>query len=92
MDLFDKLKSDGHFLDSFLDKALIQFCFIHIIQKELNEVASAWNNHRICPAHNSCSPHGCPSIMYTVPQVYGTRDYLHNIGQNRVEVCLENCF
>ncbi|MEQ2305557.1 hypothetical protein AMECASPLE_039131, partial [Ameca splendens] len=51
--------------------------------KELNEVASAWNHHRIHPAHNSRSPHDRPSIMYTVPQVYGTRDYLHSIHLNR---------
>ncbi|XP_027858982.1 uncharacterized protein LOC114135683 [Xiphophorus couchianus] len=91
MDLFDKLKADGHFSDNFLDKALIQFCFLHIIQKELNEVVSAWNHHRIRPTHNSQSPHGRPFMMYTVPEVYGTRDYLHSIDLNRVETCLENC-
>ena len=35
MDLLDKLKADGHFSDNFLDKALIQFCFLHIIQVSL---------------------------------------------------------
>ncbi|XP_039858032.1 uncharacterized protein LOC120715240 isoform X2 [Simochromis diagramma] len=39
IELFDKLREDGHFSDSFLDKSLVQFCFLHIIQEELNEVA-----------------------------------------------------
>lgn len=32
MDLFDKLREDGHFSDNFLDKSLIQFCFLQSIQ------------------------------------------------------------
>ncbi len=32
MDLFCKLEADGHFTGSFLDKNLIQFCFMNVIQ------------------------------------------------------------
>ncbi len=32
MDHFEQLKDDGHFVDSFIDKSLIQFCFQHFIQ------------------------------------------------------------
>ena len=32
MDLFDKLRADGYFSDNFLDKSLIQFCFLQTIQ------------------------------------------------------------
>ena len=32
MDFFDKLKSDGYFADTFLDKSLVQFCFLSTIQ------------------------------------------------------------
>lgn len=42
IDLFDKLREDGYFSDTFLDKALIQFCFLHTIQ--VNEVC-AWLTH-----------------------------------------------
>ncbi|CAL8240231.1 unnamed protein product [Gadus morhua 'NCC'] len=41
MDFFDKLKSDGYFADTFLDKSLVQFCFLSTIQAELEEVASS---------------------------------------------------
>ncbi|MEQ2313244.1 hypothetical protein AMECASPLE_039692 [Ameca splendens] len=32
MEHFDQLKADGYFVDSFLDKSLIQFCFLQTIQ------------------------------------------------------------
>lgn len=32
MNLFDNLKEDGHYTDTFLDKCLIQFCFQSIVQ------------------------------------------------------------
>ncbi|XP_030585163.1 uncharacterized protein LOC115780219 [Archocentrus centrarchus] len=91
IDLFDKLREDGHFSDSFLDKSLVQFCFLHIIQEELNEVALAWNDHRIRPVHNSRSPHGRPSFMYALPDIYGARDCLQHVNMEKVEACLEEC-
>ncbi|KAI4831136.1 hypothetical protein KUCAC02_002731 [Chaenocephalus aceratus] len=69
MDLFDKLSVDGYFSDNFLDKSLIQFCFLQIIQEELDEVVLRWNNHRVRQVHNSRSPHGCPSILHAVPHL-----------------------
>lgn len=32
MNLFDNMKEDGHYADTFLDKCLIQFCFQNLIQ------------------------------------------------------------
>lgn len=29
--------------------------------------------------------------MHAVPQLYGARDYLHPVGPQEVEVCLEEC-
>ncbi|KAA0706551.1 hypothetical protein E1301_Tti022474 [Triplophysa tibetana] len=91
MNLFDNLKEDGHYADTFLDKCLIQFCFQNLIQEELDEVASLWNTHRIRPVHNSRSPNGRPTIMHAVPQLYGARDYLHPVRPEDVDVCLEEC-
>lgn len=54
-------------------------------------MTSSWNNHRIRPIHNSRSPNGRPAIMHAVPQLYGARDYLHPVGPQEVEVCLEEC-
>ncbi|KAK3517985.1 hypothetical protein QTP70_029096 [Hemibagrus guttatus] len=47
MDHFVQLKEDGDFIDTFIDKGLIQFCFQHFIQEELDELVSAWNCNRI---------------------------------------------
>ncbi|CAL8234630.1 unnamed protein product [Arctogadus glacialis] len=63
MDFFDKLKWNGYFAVTFLDKSLVQFCFLYTIQEELEEVSFAWNEHRMRRVHNSRSPHGCPSII-----------------------------
>ncbi|XP_062422189.1 uncharacterized protein LOC134102881 [Pungitius pungitius] len=91
MDLFDKLREDGYFSDDFLDKSLIQFCFLQTIQEELNEVILTWNSHRVRRVHNSRSPHGRPSILHAVPQLFGGRDCLHHVDLENVQVCLEEC-
>ncbi|KAF3833149.1 hypothetical protein F7725_026814, partial [Dissostichus mawsoni] len=91
MDLFDKLSVDGYFSDNFLDKSLILFCFLQIIQEELNEVVLTWNNHRVRQVHNSRSPHGRPSILHAVPHLYGGRDCLHHVDLEKVQVCLDEC-
>ncbi|MED6256733.1 hypothetical protein ATANTOWER_012683 [Ataeniobius toweri] len=52
MDHFDQLKADGYFVDSFLDKSLIQFCCLQTIQMELDEGVHAWNDHRIRSTNN----------------------------------------
>lgn len=31
------------------------------------------------------------ALMHSVPQLYGTRDYLYPEGPEEVEVCLEEC-
>ncbi|KAK0140895.1 hypothetical protein N1851_012509 [Merluccius polli] len=77
--------------NNFLDKSVIQFCFLQTIQEDINGIVSTWNDHRIRQVHNSRSPHGRPSILHAVPQLYGGRDYLQNVDLEKVEVCLEEC-
>uniref|UniRef100_A0A0F8C524 Integrase core domain-containing protein n=1 Tax=Larimichthys crocea TaxID=215358 RepID=A0A0F8C524_LARCR len=91
MDIFDKLRCDGHFADTFLDKSLVQFCFLSIIQEELDTVAATWNEHRIRRVHASRSPHGRPSIMHLLPELYGARDCRHRPALDKIEACVEEC-
>ncbi|KAG9278008.1 hypothetical protein AMEX_G5792 [Astyanax mexicanus] len=91
MDHFDQLKADGYFDDGFIDKSLIQFCFLSIIQEELNEIAFAWNDHRIRTTNNPRAPNGRPSIMYAVPNLYGAQTYLQPSDQTKVEICRADC-
>jgi len=41
--------------------------------------------------HDHPIPHGRPSILHAVPQLYGGRDRLHHLDLERVNVCLEEC-
>ncbi|KAA0721248.1 hypothetical protein E1301_Tti018145 [Triplophysa tibetana] len=91
MDHFEQLKEDGHFVGSFIDKSLIQFCFQHIIQEELDETVSAWNCHRIRPTHNPRAPSGQPSIMFDVPSLYGVQNFLYPVDQTKLSICREDC-
>ncbi|KAJ8030963.1 hypothetical protein HOLleu_27528 [Holothuria leucospilota] len=74
-----------------LDKALIQFCFMSIIQEELDNTVLQWSTHRISPSRLHPGPFGRPVMMYISPRSYGTRDYLHNVERDELEVCLEEC-
>ncbi|KAI7789952.1 hypothetical protein IRJ41_006707 [Triplophysa rosa] len=91
MDHFEQLKEDGHFVGSFIDKSLIQFCFQHFIQEDLDETVSAWNCHRIRPTHNPRAPSGRPSIMFDVPSLYGVQNFLYPVDQTKLSICREDC-
>ena len=39
------------------------FCFMPLIQGELNKVATHWNQHKIRPSHNVESPSGRPDVL-----------------------------
>ncbi|KAK1154813.1 hypothetical protein AOXY_G27781 [Acipenser oxyrinchus oxyrinchus] len=91
MNLFGSLKDDDKFTGNFLDKNLIQFCFLQIIQDDLNRTVHLWNNHRIRPSRNQVSPHGRPVIMYTLPHLHGAQSQLCNVTPEQVGMCLEEC-
>ncbi|KAK5648007.1 hypothetical protein RI129_002899 [Pyrocoelia pectoralis] len=89
MNLFETLKTAGLFSGSFLDKALIQFCFLEIIQNELDEIALEWNTHKIQKSRNARSPSGRPIIMYQMPELYNSKDYLIELPLNGLTDILE---
>ncbi|KAK5647929.1 hypothetical protein RI129_002821 [Pyrocoelia pectoralis] len=91
MNVFHKLKDDGFFSGSFLDKALIQFCFLKIIQEELDTVVIEWNTHKISGSKNSVCPRGRPFIMYHMPQLFGTKNYLCQLPRQPVDMFDEHC-
>ncbi|KAG5880860.1 hypothetical protein JTB14_034269 [Gonioctena quinquepunctata] len=75
MNLFQSLKDNGHFNGSFIDKSSVQFVFMDIIQEKKTSVA----------------PKGRPFIMFELPELYGTRDYLFPISQDDIPICKEEC-
>lgn len=65
----------------------IRFCFMHILRKELYEVAELWNQHCISPSKfgNSSGPRGRPDCMYFLPHLYDTENYQVNVTPGESE-------
>ncbi|KAH3705679.1 hypothetical protein DPMN_010625 [Dreissena polymorpha] len=49
------------------------FCFIPLIQRDLNSFNHLWNSHRIRQQRNVEAPNGIPIVSYYQPEAYGTR-------------------
>ena len=50
---------------------------------------TVWNSHRIRKGvHGVC---GRPYILYSVPELYDAYDYICQVEEERVEICLEEC-
>ena len=52
----------------------IRFCYMGILQNELNETISLWNSHRIRPVRNAECPGGRPDVLYFLSGGDETRD------------------
>ncbi|KAG5286362.1 hypothetical protein AALO_G00013990 [Alosa alosa] len=63
-------------------------CFLNY--EELDEVA-AWNDHRIRASHNPRAPNGRPSMLYSVPHLYGGQNFGQAVDQTKIDMCLEQC-
>ncbi|RVE55502.1 hypothetical protein OJAV_G00235640 [Oryzias javanicus] len=88
---FQELKDSDRFSGSFLDKQLILFTCLNIIEKELQLVAHLWNTHIIRRSRNAVAPSGRPILMYTIPHLFGGRDHLKEVPQEAVEICKREC-
>ncbi|XP_035990558.1 uncharacterized protein LOC118562959 [Fundulus heteroclitus] len=91
MNIFKTLQENGHFSGSFLDKSLVQFCFLNLVQRDVNEVVRTWNTHYIRPRPGQEVAGGRPILMYTVPQEYDAEDCLKTVDMEEVAVCKEEC-
>ena len=50
-----------------------------------------WDSHVIRPSTNDRVPHGRPNVMYMVPVLYDTEDYLCAVDSDELEVCKSEC-
>ncbi|KAI9541202.1 hypothetical protein NQZ68_032986 [Dissostichus eleginoides] len=64
----------------FLDKSLIQFCYLNLVQDELDEVVNTWNSHKIRPRSTDDTASGRPVIMYSFPELHSAEDRLKPIA------------
>ncbi|KAK6488862.1 hypothetical protein HHUSO_G7811, partial [Huso huso] len=68
MDLFGDIRDFGLFNGSHEHQCLLRYCFMNILQTDLDECTSLWNLHRIRPSRMSLCPGGIPNEMYRLPQ------------------------
>nr|XP_022289874.1 uncharacterized protein LOC111101612 isoform X6 [Crassostrea virginica] len=81
-----ELERDGHFtIGDIVHTTLIQYCYMDIIRRELDDVTYAWNCHRIrSQKHGDIVP-GIPDLLYNVPEMLGNpdcRNYIHAMDTN----------
>ncbi|XP_074525951.1 uncharacterized protein LOC141790170 [Halichoeres trimaculatus] len=91
LSFFVDLRDNRFFDGGFVDKNLIQFCCTSLIQDELDDTAQVWNAHIIRPSKNRNVPSGRPSVMYTLPELYRTRDFLSPVRDQDVQLCKNEC-
>ena len=77
--------------DNVIHRECLKFCFMDVIQNELNRVAQNWNVHRIRSSSNAESPPGRPDVLYFVPESLDTRDYITPVNGDEIEIAEEMC-
>ncbi|XP_043976973.1 uncharacterized protein LOC122833467 [Gambusia affinis] len=91
LSLFADIRDNGFFDGEFLDKSILQFCCMGLIQDELDDTAQVWNTHRIRPTKNLQVPSGRPNVMYALPELYSTMDFLTPVQVEHIQLCRDAC-
>ena len=69
----------------------IRFCFLPILQRELNDTVVLWNNHYIRASENGeCIP-GRPDVLYYTPTTSGRRDCKLSVNSADVTAAYSLC-
>ncbi|XP_034562257.1 uncharacterized protein LOC117828944 [Notolabrus celidotus] len=74
MELFGDLRDKGLFNGTHEHLCLLRFCFMGILQADLDECVQLWNSHRIRPSRHALCPGGIPDELYSLPHRFGSRD------------------
>ena len=92
IEYFKNLRDAGLYKDkNVIHRECLRFCFIDLIQDELNRVALERNPHRIRPSTNLESPSGRPDILYFLPELRGGQDYSTPIDVEEIEIAENMC-
>lgn len=76
MNLFKDLRDLNFYNDGCLIQVqCLKYCFMEVIQSDLNTFMTQWNCHQIRQQRNSELPAGKPDVIYFAPQLFGTRSY-----------------
>ena len=85
MDYFSDLCSSGVYdPDNRFQRYCFQFCFMKVLQKELDNIAVSWNSHRIRPNTGSC-PAGIPNEIYFLYETYSKSDFKQPVTDDIID-------
>ncbi|XP_070550507.1 uncharacterized protein [Ptychodera flava] len=65
-----------------LHKCLVRYCYLGVIQAELDEVINQWNDHPLRQQRQLEVPCGIPNILYYSPELTGGTDMLQPFGED----------
>lgn len=80
MENFAKMEDEQVFSTAeTLDIELLRFCFMKVLQNELDIVRKDWNEHRVRQQGHIAT--GKPEILFKHPELYGAIDYKHPVNE-----------
>lgn len=74
-------------ISSNIDEALIQFCFLPVIQAELNEFIKTWNLRRVRKSGHS--PAGKPDMLFHFPHTVGVFNEGINVTNDDINIACD---
>ncbi|KAK3101959.1 hypothetical protein FSP39_007634 [Pinctada imbricata] len=69
--LYDKLKPFGFSIHGCIDGYCIRYCFMPVIQKDLDDLLEQWNDHYVSQSRQSVCPAGRPNIIHQLSSEKG---------------------
>ena len=73
------------------NKECLRFCFMEIIQKDLNGTPRRWINHRIRYNQNSECPTDRPDILHVSPKLFSGRNCWYEFSTFHIDTAKEQC-
>lgn len=57
----------------------------------MDAVKAIWNSHRICPSKIENVPHGRPTVMFSMPEIFHTKNFTKTVDQRDVNIWMSEC-
>lgn len=87
LELFETLEEMGAFAPgSVAETECMRYCFMALIQQDLDAVRQQWNTHRIRPSAGASCPAGIPDELFYLPPVSAVDCMLRNTMQLPIEL------
>lgn len=85
-EFFKDLRDQGLYSDDDpVQVECLKFCFMPLIQGELDRVTQHWNLHKIRLSSNEESPSGRPDVLYFLPELSGSSSRGQDINMDDIE-------